>query len=123
MQKSQAVPVCMELSLLGETGEQIAAVTEAQKRYIGNRLGNGIGWGGRAGKISEDCPAWREGWCEVVKWEMGMNLVGGEGARERRKDRRLLGGEGQGGTMWGLRARVTDRVLGGFTQELGSDVV
>lgn len=68
MQKGQAVPACRELSLLAET--EVSRSLLLQKRYVGNRLGDGIGWGGRAGKISEDCLRWREGWCEVVKWEM-----------------------------------------------------
>lgn len=52
-----------------------------------------------------------------------MSLAGGEGARERRRGRRPVGAEGHGGTLCGLRARVTEGVLEGVTQELGSDVV
>lgn len=85
----------------------MAAVIETQKCYDGNRLGDGIGWRGGAGKISEDCPRWMEGWCEAVKWEMGMSLAGGEGARERRRGRRPMAGKEQGGTPCGLCARVT----------------
>lgn len=96
---------------------------QGQKCYDGNRLGDGIGWGGGAGKISEDCPRWMDGWCEAVKWEMGMSLAGGEGARERRRGRSPMGGEEQGGTLCGLWVRVTVGVLGGNTQKLGSDVV
>lgn len=50
---------------------------------------------------------------------MGMSLAGGEGARERRRGRRPVGGERQGGTLCGLRARVTEGVLEGFTRSLG----
>ena len=54
---------------------------------------------------------------------MGMSLAGGEGARERRRGRKPLGGEGQGRTLWGFQARVTAGAFGGFTQELRGDAV
>lgn len=64
MQKGQAVPACRELGLLGETGEPIAAVTEAQKCYDGNRLGDGIGWEEELGRSVKTVPG---GWGAGVR--------------------------------------------------------